>query len=408
MYNLGIHLLSFVLKVLSLFNSKIKKGVTGRRSTFKILKENLTPEDKTIWFHCASLGEYEQGLPVFEKIREQYKTHKIVLTFFSPSGYEIRKNSPVADVVTYLPIDTKANAKRFLNLVYPEFTVFVKYDIWPNLLNELKRRQGRVILISALFRKNHSYFKWYGKHLRQALSSFEHIFVQNENSKHLLEKINIKNVTVSGDTRYDRVSNQLAQNNELDFISNFKNDSLCIVIGSSWPEDESVLIPFINENASEKLKFIIAPHNINTIQIDGITKKLNVNYALFSNKEAKSLKNCSVFIIDTIGLLTKIYSYADIAYVGGAMGSTGLHNILEPAVFGAPIIIGQHYSKFPEAQMMIKNGGVSSINSKVTLEKKLKKLIENSDDRVKRGQLNLEFIKKNKGAVNQIMDYIRI
>lgn len=408
MYNLGIHILSFILKALALFNDKIKKGVEGRKKTFEILKNHLIPNDKTIWFHCASLGEYEQGLPVFESIRKKYPAYKIVLTFFSPSGYEIRKNTPVADVVVYLPLDTKGNSRRFLDIVNPEFTVFIKYDIWPNILNELKRRQGRAILISALFRKNHSYFKWYGNHLRKAIRAFEHIFVQNENSKMLLEDIDITNVTVSGDTRYDRVSNQLLQDNTLNFISDFKGDSLCIVIGSSWPEDEALLIPYINKNASKDLKFIIAPHNIQDTQIKNITTKLEPDYVLFSDMQNQNIKDAPVFVMDTIGLLTKIYSYADMAYVGGAMGTTGLHNILEPAVFGVPIIIGSNYDKFPEAELMIKNGGVFSVNNFNILEKKLNELVKNSDKRVQLGSLNKTFIQKNKGAVNQITDYIRI
>ncbi|MBR9847243.1 MAG: 3-deoxy-D-manno-octulosonic acid transferase [Algicola sp.] len=408
MYNLGIHILSFILKILSWFNLKIKKGVEGRGQTFNILKENLTSETKTIWFHCASLGEYEQGLPVFESIRKKYTSHKIVLTFFSPSGYEIRKNTPIADVVTYLPLDTKSNAKQFLDIVNPEFTVFVKYDIWPNFLNTLKRRQGRAILISALFRKNQSFFRWYGSHLRKALQAFDHIFVQNENSKKLLRTINITNVTVSGDTRYDRVSNQLLQDNTLNFISEFKSDSLCIVIGSSWPEDEALIIPYMNKNASKDVKFIIAPHNINKVQITNITKNLDVDYVLFSGMEHKNIRDAKVFIVDTIGILSKIYSYADIAYIGGAMGTTGLHNILEPAVFGVPIIIGKNYEKFPEAKLMIQEGGVSSVDNLNTLENKLDRLINFSEERLQLGVVNETFIKKNKGAVNQIIDYIRI
>lgn len=408
MYNLGIHILLFILKILAFFNLKIKKGVEGRSQTFKILNENLDPTDKTIWFHCASLGEYEQGLPVFESIRNKYPPYKIVLTFFSPSGYDIQKNTPIADIVTYLPLDTKANARQFLDIINPEFTVFVKYDIWPNVLNELKKRQGRAILISALIRKNHSYFKWYGSHIRKALQAFEHIFVQNENSKKLLQNINITNVTNSGDTRYDRVSNQLLQNNNLDFVSKFKDNSLCIVIGSSWPEDEAILMSYINENATKHVKFIIAPHNINQTQIDNITKKLDVEHVLFSEMENKVICDYPVFIIDTIGLLSKIYSYANIAYVGGAIGTTGLHNILEPAVFGIPIIIGNNYDKFPEAKKMIENGGVLSVNNSISLKSKLDCLIKSSEERVKLGSINENFIRKNKGAVNQIIDYIRI
>lgn len=408
MYNLGIYILSFVLKILAFFNPKIKLGVDGRSKTFSVLKKRLNAGDKTIWLHCSSLGEYEQGLPVFEELRQNYLNHKIVLTFFSPSGYEIRKNTKVADVVVYLPLDTKANAKRFLKLVNPEFTVFVKYDIWPNLLLTLKRQNRRAILISALFRKNQSYFKSYGGQRKAALFAFEHIFVQDEQSKMLLNSIKYDSVTVSGDTRFDRVNNQLSQNNALDFISEFKANSMCVVIGSSWEEDEAILIPYINSNASEHLKFIIAPHQIKESHVKNIVSKLNVKTLLFSEKNDKNLNDFSVFIIDTIGLLTKIYSYADIAYVGGAMGQTGLHNILEPAVFGVPIVIGKHYKKFPEASAMIEQAGVTSIKNKTDLSTVLDLLMTSNEYLKSEGRKNSEFIEKNKGAVVQITNYIRI
>lgn len=408
MYNLGIYILSFFLKIIAPFNSKIKLGVDGRKQTFDILQKNINKTDKTIWFHCASLGEYEQGLPVFEKLRQEYSQYKIILSFFSPSGYEIRKNTKVADLVVYLPLDTKSNAKRFIDIVHPEFTVFVKYDIWANLLLELKNQNKRAILISAVFRKNQIYFKGYGNLQKSALFAFEHIFVQDENSKTLLNNINYNSVKVSGDTRYDRVSNQLNQDNKLDFISEFKGNSTCIVIGSSWEEDEALLIPYINDNASESLKFIIAPHEVNTSHINAISSKLTPVTVLFSEKEGKNLEDYNVFIIDTIGLLTKIYSDADIAYVGGAMGKTGLHNILEPAVFGVPLIIGKNYKKFPEAFAMIEKAGVISVEDKTGLKTILDSLITSHQLRDSLGKKNAAFIKENKGAVVQIMNHIRI
>lgn len=407
LYNLGIYFLGFILQIVALFNEKIRLGVKGRNETFKKLNQHLKKEDNTLWLHCASLGEFEQGLPVFKELRTLYPNHKIVLSFFSPSGYEIRKNTDVADLVVYLPLDTKSNAKRFIDLVKPELTIFVKYDIWPNMLNALNKRKLRAILISATFRKNQSYFKFYGSKTKKALHTFEHIFVQNKSSKTLANTLGLKNVTVAGDTRFDRVSNQLNQDNTLDFISNFKQDKLCVVIGSSWPEDEELLIKFINNNQNLDVKYIIAPHNIKATQIQNITKNLNTETVLFSQKEGKLLSNYSVFVIDTIGLLSKIYAYADIAYVGGAMGNTGLHNILEPAVFGVPIIIGSNYKNFPEAYEMIDNGGLVSIKNFNELEDKLQLLIENKDKRLQQGTLNLNFIKKNKGAVIQIINYIR-
>ncbi len=407
-YNIGIYTAGFHLKIIALFNHKIKLGVEGRSQTFKRLEEHIQGKEEVLWFHCASLGEYEQGLPVFKVLRAHYKTYKIVLTFFSPSGYEIRKHTNVADVVVYLPLDTKHNARRFLDLVHPKFTVFVKYDIWPNYLIELKKRHLRAILISASFRNSQSYFKFYGARLRNALSVFEHVFVQNEISNDLLNSINIKNVTVSGDTRYDRVSQQLEQNNALEFIAEFKQNKTCMVIGSSWPEDEELLIQYINENASKDIKYIIAPHNIKSNQIENLTRNLKPKTLLFSKKENKAISEYSVFIIDTIGLLSKIYSYADMAYVGGGMGTKGLHNILEPAVFGVPIVIGKNYHKFPEAIQMIENAGVISICNYLELKTAFDLLFKNKTERQRLGSLNKTFVDKNKGAVQQIIDFIEL
>ena len=407
-YNIGIQLISFSLKRIAPWNNKIKLGVVGRKETFNILEKNIAKKDKTIWFHCASLGEYEQGLPVFTAVREHYKNHKIILSFFSPSGYEIRKNSPIADVVIYLPIDTKQNAKRFINIINPELSIFVKYDIWPNFLKQLKKRKLCAILISAALRKNQSFFKFYGNELRQALFAFEHIFTQNTVSKTLLQSIDYNNVTVSGDTRFDRVFSQLQQDNHLGFIEIFKDNNLCVVAGSTWPEDETMLINYINTETPKNVKFVVAPHNIKPSQINSFREKLNVESLLFSEKQNKKLNSASVLIIDTIGLLSKIYSYADIAYVGGALGNTGLHNTLEPAVFGIPIIIGNNYSKFPEAQAMISSAGMFSISNQESFNTILNSLIKNEEKRTQSGSQNLEFIDKNKGAVIQILDYLGI
>lgn len=407
MYSFGILIANFLLKIIAIFNTKIKLGVQGRAQTFNKLKATIATDDKTLWFHCASLGEYEQGLPVFTELRKDYPKHKIVLSFFSPSGYEIRKNTPFADVVVYLPLDSKTNAKRFLDIVSPELTVFVKYEIWPNLLNELKRRQLKAVLISAVFRENQSFFKWYGKHTKEALFAFEHIFTQNESSKKLLEKIAYTNVTVSGDTRFDRVSNQLKQDNTLGFVSEFKGDNLCVIIGSSWPEDEKLIVNYINNEANKHLKFIIAPHNIKTTQIEALKRSISKDCVLFSEKEEKKLNNYQVLILDTIGLLTKVYNYADIAYIGGAMGTTGLHNTLEAAVFGVPIIIGKNHIKFPEAQTMINNVGMVSISNQTELTDALNLFVENKAQRTKYGENNFNYINKNKGAVVQILDLLR-
>jgi 3-deoxy-D-manno-octulosonic-acid transferase len=406
-YNIGIHITQLVLKFISIFNHKIRLGVQGRKDTFSILESKISTSDKTLWFHCASLGEYEQGLPVFKELRKIYPSHKIVLTFFSPSGYEIRKNTDIADVVVYLPLDTKANAKRFLDMVRPELSIFVKYDIWPNILNELKNRQLKAILISALFRENQIYFKFYGGFMKNALYAFQHIFTQDGTSKSLLKKIDYNQVTVSGDTRFDRVFNQLEQNNHLDFVELFIDNKLCIVAGSTWSEDEAFLIDYINSLETDTLKFIIAPHNIKTAQIQKLKQSINKQTVLFSEKNLSTISTYQVLILDTIGLLSKVYSYANVAYVGGAVGKTGLHNTLEPAIFGVPIIIGEHYNRFPEAKTMIKNKGMFSVKNFKELKQKLDSLIHSSESREISGEANLNYIKNNRGAVIQIMCFIR-
>ncbi len=398
----------FILKCIAPLNKKLKLGTIGRSLTFKTLEQHITPSDRVLWFHCASLGEFEQGLPVFQALRTHYSAHKIVLSFFSPSGYTIRKNTTVADVVVYLPLDSKRNALKFVTFLKPELSIFVKYDIWPNYLQALKDSNLKTILISAAFRAQHIYFKPYGSFFKNALWAFDHIFTQNENSKTLLETINYKTVTVSGDTRYDRVSNQLEQNNTLDFVSQFKAGKLCTVVGSSWPEDQLLFLNFINANVHLDIKYIIAPHAIKPTQIQSFKSKLKAKTVVYSELKDEALEDYQVLIIDTIGLLSKIYSYADIAYVGGAMGTTGLHNTLEPAVFGVPIIIGPNHDKFPEAKALITHGGLFSIQNQAEFDTIFNKLISKSDFRLHCGSKNSEYVDKNKGAVIQILDYLRI
>ena len=406
LYNILTYVIAFHLKIIAIFNDKLLLGVKGRAKTFQVLKSTISSLDKVIWFHCASLGEYEQGLPVFEEIKSIYPNHKIVLSFFSPSGFEIRKKNPLTDIVVYLPLDTQHNAKTFLDLAHPNLVIFVKYEIWPNYLNELSRRKIKTLLISALFRKEQSFFKFYGTLMCKSLNAFAHFFVQNELSKTLLRTIGFTNVTVSGDTRFDRVSNQLKIDNTLDFIEEFKQNKLCIVAGSTWPDDENLLVNYIN-SASENVKFILAPHNIKPKQIEVLKASINKKTILFSEKENLDVSNYQVFIIDTIGILSKIYNYADIVYVGGAIGNTGLHNTLEPAVFGAPIIIGHNYEKFPEANEMIKNGGVYSVSNQKELSSTIDSLIIDIEKRTQSGDANKAYITKNCGSVIQIIDYIR-
>ncbi len=405
-YNILIYITGFFLKIVALFNKKLGLFVAGRKNVFEDLANQIQSTDKVIWFHTASLGEYEQGLPVLEALKQQYPTHKFVLTFFSPSGYEVKKDSGVVDIITYLPLDTKANAKRFLDLVHPELVVFVKYEFWPNYLAELKKRSIHTISISTIFRSSQAFFKPYGGWMRKSLFAFNHIFVQDEGSKKLLESINYANVTISGDTRFDRVLEILERDNSLAFIDDFKSNSTCVVIGSSWQEDEAVFVPFIN-SSTEDCKYIIAPHNIKPQEIQKLQKSISKSTVLFSEMDQhKNLNQFDVFIADTIGILTKIYSYADIAYVGGGMGNTGLHNTLEPAVFGIPVVIGKKYSGFKEAEDLVVLKGVLPVKHQAGFESVMTQLLTNTKFRDKVGAINHNYIHSQGNASDVIMKYL--
>ncbi|MDI5896841.1 3-deoxy-D-manno-octulosonic acid transferase [Flavobacterium yafengii] len=405
LYTIIVQIVGFLLKIAALFSPKMKLFVEGRKLVFPVLEQKIKPTDKTIWFHAASLGEYEQGLPVIEKIKEQFPLHKIVVTFFSPSGYEVRKNNTVADVTVYLPLDTKKNAQQFLKLVHPDLVFFIKYEYWPNYLAELKKRNTKTYLISGILRKNQLFFKWYGGFYREALNTFTYFFVQNETSKKLLQQVGKTNVSVSGDTRFDRVAAILEKDNSLDFISQFKENTLTIVVGSSWPKDENLLVDFINSNTLN-IKFIIAPHNIKEEQIQALKNSITQKTVLFSEKEGENLADFDVFIIDTIGILTKIYSYADIAYVGGGFGNPGVHNLLEPATFGVPILIGPNYSHFAEATALVNMEACISINNSKELDEAFKNLIQNDDIRQEKGHMCSTFVQMNKGATASILKHI--
>lgn len=404
-YNIIVLLASQCLKIFALFSPKLKLFVSGRKSVFSTLESEIQTNDKTIWFHAASLGEYEQGLPVMEAVKQYYPNHKIVLTFFSPSGFEVRKNNSIADVTVYLPLDTLSNAKQFVQLVHPEKVFFIKYEYWPNYLNELKKQEIKTYLISGILREKQAFFKWYGGFYRNALKTFDYFFVQNEGSKTLLKSIGFTNVKVSGDTRFDRVVAILDRDNSLDFIEQFTNTTTTIVIGSSWPKDEKLLINYIN-NSSDSVKFIIAPHNIKADQLVQLKSSIHKKTILFSEKEHVDVSNFGVFIIDTVGILTKIYSYADIAYVGGGFGNPGVHNILEPATFGIPVVIGPNYSHFSEATALVNLGGCMSIQNQTQLNEAFDLLLQNEDERLEKGHICSTFVQMNKGATQTVMSHI--
>lgn len=394
-----------MLPISGLFSNKMKLFVDGRKHVFETLQKNITPNDRVIWFHAASLGEYEQAVPIINRIQESFPDHKLLLTFFSPSGYEVKKNSKLVDIITYLPLDTPTKVRNFLNLTHPELVLFIKYEFWPNFLSELKARDIPTLLISGAFRKDQLFFKPYGNWMRQYLDTFDHFFLQNQASETLLQSIGYTNSSISGDTRFDRVANQLEQDNHLEFVSVFKAARPCVVFGSSWPEDESLLYPYINEDKNET-RYIIAPHTVKPSRISEIQDSLQVSSVLYSEKDGKDLSQFKVLIIDTIGLLTKIYSYADIAYVGGAAGNTGLHNILEPATFGVPVIIGKNYDRFPEAQTLERRKGLFSVASPAQLKCILEKLLKNQRYRSQTGSISANFIQENTGATDMVMSYI--
>ncbi len=404
-YNIFVIITGWILKPIGFFNKKINFFINGRKETFNKLS-SIKKTDKVIWFHCASLGEFEQGRPIIEKIQNskfKIQNLKIVLTFFSPSGYEIRKDYKFADVVCYLPLDTKKNAKRFLDIVNPEMAVFVKYEFWPNILKELNNRKIKTILASGIFRKNQKFFNkgFISDFMKKSLNTFNHFFVQDNNSKNLLNSIDINKVTVSGDTRFDRVYEITKQDNTLDFIADFVQDKHILVAGSTWKKDEELLIDYINNKASDNEKFIIAPHNIKNI--DELKSKFSKEVTLFSDKVKNN--NAQVFIVDTIGILTKIYSYADVAYIGGGF-EKGIHNILEPATFGIPIIIGPKFKKFNEAVELVKLKGCFVVNNKPELFLILDKFKDNEFIN-KAKIITNNYVINNLGATECILSYIK-
>jgi 3-deoxy-D-manno-octulosonic-acid transferase len=404
LYNILIFKATLLLQILAVFSKKLKLFVDGRKQTFS--KIEALKNENVIWFHAASLGEFEQARPIIEELKKNFNQYKILVTFFSPSGYEIRKNYNLADVICYLPLDSRSNVRKFVEIVNPKFAIFIKYEFWPNLLNELKLKKIPTILVSGILREKQIFFKWYGGFMRESLKAFNHFFVQDRKSKKILGSINLENVTIAGDTRFDRVFEILEHDNTLDFIDEFKNDQYTIVAGSTWQEDDELLVNYINNEASEEEKFIIAPHNIKSEAILALQKSINKKTILYSAKADKNLSEYTVFIIDTIGLLTRIYASADIAYVGGGL-KTGLHNILEPATFGIPVVIGNNYDKFKEAVDLVDLKGCISICNQEEFSSIFMKLKLDEDYRKSTGKINQKYIQQNLGATKIIINYLK-
>ncbi len=403
-YNSFINLSGVVLKTAGFFSGKLKKFTNGRKNLFENLESQIERNSKRIWIHAASLGEFEMGVPVLKILKDDYPNHQIIVSFFSPSGFENKRSHPLVDIFTYLPLDTKNNARRFIKMINPEMAIFIKYDFWPNFLTELKKHNIRTFLVSGVFREDQLFFKSYGRWMRQSLKAFEHFFVQDQNSAELLKKMGFDNVTVAGDNRFDRVAAQLEIDNKIDFIERFKQDKLLIVFGSSWPEDEELYLDFINESSG--IKFLIAPHEIKRDQIHNLRTRIRKKVSTYTGKEDLPIQDVEVFIMDTIGFLGKAYSYANIAYVGGAAGNTGLHNILEPATFGIPIITGKNIQKFPEAIKLQKLAGLYTVDSKEEFSEIAEKLVSNENFRRKTGMISGHFINSNTGATRLFQQYL--
>lgn len=394
-----------VLKSARFFSKKLAEFVEGRKDLFTRLEDNIDPAASYLWIHAASLGEFEMAVPVMEMLKKEYPQKKILVSFFSPSGYKNKKKHPLVDYFTYLPLDTRQNAQKFVQLVQPDMAFFIKYDFWPNFLNELQDREIPTFLVSGIFRKDQPFFKSYGKWMRKSLEAFDHFFVQNEESKELLHKMGFRNLTVAGDNRFDRVAAQIEQDNRIDFIENFKDDKLLVVCGSTWPEDEDLIIDFIN--SSRNIKFIIAPHEIREEKVQKLKNTFKIPAVTYSEKENKDLSIYRVLVLDTIGYLGRAYSYADVAYVGGAAGKSGLHNILEPATFGIPIIIGKNFKNFPEAEKLRQLAGLFSVEDAQGFSSIMTRLYTQEDFRMKTGMIAGHFINSNTGATEKLQNYLK-
>jgi len=401
-YNIGIKLYYFFAIIASLVNTKAKAWVNGRRT------QKVTALPKSIWFHFASLGEFEQGRPVLEAVKAQYPHQKIVITFFSPSGYEIRKNTPLADAVYYLPLDTAQNAQQFINTVKPTAVIFTKYEYWYHYFNELHQQQIPLYVISAIFRPKRIFFKWYGSLHRSMLTKVTQLFVQDEASKKLLSTIGIKQVQVSGDTRFDRVYANSQQPKALRIIGEFKNNKPVFIAGSTWPADEELLVKLIDHYPA--WKFIFAPHEIPEDKVSKLMSLLPAGKAVrFSQISTLQtpLSSYSVLVIDNIGMLSSLYQYGEVAYIGGGFG-VGIHNTLEAAAFGLPVMFGPNYSRFKEAQDLVNLQAGFSINNADELQIVVDKLIVDADYRYKASTIARQYVAKSKGATEMIMQSIRV
>ena len=387
-------------------NPKAKLWIRGRKNWEEIISKAVSKAGKKrIWFHCASLGEFEQGRPLIEKIKSNDPSIFIVLSFFSPSGYELRKNYPVADLVCYLPLDTKSNAKKFISIIAPTCIVFIKYEFWFHYFEEAKQNKIPLYIVSVIFRPSQIFFKWYGSFYRNILKNVTHFFVQDGNSAKLLSSLNLNNVSISGDTRFDRVYSIALEKIQIPLLEKFKEDKNLFIAGSTWADDEKFFLPSLNVLKLNNFKFVIAPHEVNESRI----KEIILNFSKYFNPSEiicfssnTNPENAKVLILDTIGILSSAYRYGSIAWIGGGFGN-GIHNILEAAAFGMPVIFGPEYKKFNEAEELISLGAAFTVNNSEQLIKILTELIKNEQKLKECILISSEYVKSKVGATEKII-----
>lgn len=404
MYNILLYIYELAIFVAGFFSKKVRKMWCGEREAFKVLKKKVDPEAQYAWFHAASLGEFEQGRPIIEEYRRMYPNHKILLTFFSSSGYEVRKNYDGADIVCYLPIDTPTNALRFLRTVRPVVAFFIKYEFWYNYLHILRHRGVPVYSVSSIFRREQVFFKWYGYQYRHVLRCFSHFFVQNEESRRLLATLGMKNVTVTGDTRFDRVIQIAKESKSIPIVQAFKNGRRMFVAGSSWLPDEQIFLPYLAQHPDWKV--VVAPHVIGESHLEQIQKLLEgrrvLRYTQIDADDAMKLGDAEVLIIDCFGLLSSIYKYGDIAYVGGGFG-VGIHNLPEAAVWNIPVIFGPNHEKFQEAKELKQCGGGMAIDNADDFIHIMDNFLSSEKERRKAADAAGNYVRSHSGATEKIL-----
>ncbi len=403
LYNIIVVLYSLAIKIASAWIPKAKLWSEGRKDIFKRMAEAISPKDRVLWLHVASLGEFEQGRPLLEQIRRDHPEYKILLTFFSPSGYQIQKNYAGADYIFYLPIDTPGNARKFLDIAHPEVVIFVKYEYWLNMLYELRRRNIKSYIVSAIFRPDSIFFRFYGPMWRLALKSFDILFVQNEESRELLKGIGVERVVVAGDTRFDRVAHIAKSVKANPIVEAFKGESQLMIAGSTWPADEQILQPLISKN--REIKFVVAPHEIDSHRVEELQRLLPGAIRYTQITEGDDLSSAQVLILDTMGQLSSIYRYALWAYIGGGFG-VGIHNTLEASTFGLPMAFGTNYHKFNEAREMVRLGGCRSVSNAEELEEWFSALRDDKQLHAKVSKITLDYTKSQQGATKVIIENI--